>query len=96
MTATSRRSAEKTQASGSQKQFFDENGYLILEGFFEASQIARLKTRIDELWADRGPDCCPLVIDCLYNGAGERASRHRRGRAASTCRNALVDCAASL
>jgi ectoine hydroxylase-related dioxygenase (phytanoyl-CoA dioxygenase family) len=49
--------------SASQKQFFDENGYLILEGFFEASRIARLKARIDELWADRGPDC-PLVIDC--------------------------------
>src|SRR5271156_1766694 len=50
--------------SADQKRFFDENGYLILEGFFAASRIATLKARIDELWADRGPDN-PLVIDCF-------------------------------
>jgi phytanoyl-CoA hydroxylase len=53
-----------------QKQFFEENGYLILEGFFSEAQIARLKARFDGLWAERGPDC-PLVIDRLETG--ERA-----------------------
>jgi phytanoyl-CoA hydroxylase len=57
----------QTQASSDQKRFFDENGYLILESFFEPSRIARLRARIDELWADRGSDC-PLVIDCLDSG----------------------------
>jgi phytanoyl-CoA hydroxylase len=51
-----------------QKQFFEDNGYLILEGFFDTSQIGRLKARFDGLWAERGPDC-PLVVDCLRTGA---------------------------
>lgn len=57
----------QAQASWDEKRFFEENGYLILEGFFDTSRIARLRTRFDELWASRGPDC-PLVIDCLANG----------------------------
>ena len=38
-----------------QKRFFEENGYLILEGFFEGSQIAKLGAHFDELWTNR-PD----------------------------------------
>jgi ectoine hydroxylase-related dioxygenase (phytanoyl-CoA dioxygenase family) len=57
----------ETRLSASRNRFFKENGYLILKGFFEPSQIARLEARIDELWANRGGDC-PLVIDCLSNG----------------------------
>jgi ectoine hydroxylase-related dioxygenase (phytanoyl-CoA dioxygenase family) len=49
------------------KLFFETHGYLILEGFFEPARIERLNRRIDELWAERGPDC-PLVIDCLDTG----------------------------
>src|SRR5713226_8692039 len=55
--------------SASQKRFFEANGYLVLEGFFGPSRIARLKARIDELWADRGPDC-PLSIDCYEDYLG--------------------------
>jgi len=53
--------------SGDQKQFFDENGYLILEGFFPAAQIAQARARLDDFWANRGPSC-PLVIDRLDDG----------------------------
>lgn len=65
-----------------QKQFFEDHGYLILEGFYEPSRIQRLKAHIDELWTSRR-DIREVVIDCFEDyfahGPVERTYFHEVG-----------------
>ncbi|MDQ0586633.1 ectoine hydroxylase-related dioxygenase (phytanoyl-CoA dioxygenase family) [Variovorax paradoxus] len=49
-----------------QKQFFDTNGYIILERFFNEVQVSEFKQRIDHFWMDRGKGN-PLTIDCYLD-----------------------------
>jgi ectoine hydroxylase-related dioxygenase (phytanoyl-CoA dioxygenase family) len=50
-----------------QKDFFDDNGYLILPGFFPPDTVAALHARFDHLWEHRA-DLMDVPIDCLTLG----------------------------
>jgi ectoine hydroxylase-related dioxygenase (phytanoyl-CoA dioxygenase family) len=60
----------KRRPNRDEKQFFQDYGYLILEGFFEPSRIGKLKLHIDELWETRHKNS-PLVIDGFDNDIGK-------------------------
>ncbi len=64
-----------TALTPSQKRFFGENGYVILQGFFDADRVAEAKARIGALWEDRSPSN-PLVID--YQGPDAATRAHLR------------------
>lgn len=55
--------------SASDKQAFHSNGFVILKQFFDHSEIARLKKRIDRFWRERDPSS-PLTIDCYEQYPG--------------------------
>jgi len=48
-----------------QKNFFDENGYLILRGFFSEQRVMQARQRLDALWRDRAEQQ-NLVIDTYF------------------------------
>jgi ectoine hydroxylase-related dioxygenase (phytanoyl-CoA dioxygenase family) len=50
-----------------QRQFWEENGYLILQGFFPAAAMDRINQLIDEYWATRA-DRKPYTVADIYIG----------------------------
>jgi ectoine hydroxylase-related dioxygenase (phytanoyl-CoA dioxygenase family) len=60
-----------------QKRFFDENGFLILPGFFAPAAMDALKTHLDRLWESRAEQP-NIVIDAHYGLPQEERTRFRR------------------
>jgi ectoine hydroxylase-related dioxygenase (phytanoyl-CoA dioxygenase family) len=52
--------------SDAQRAFFEENGYLILKGMFDAAAVAALRERLDTLWRDRA-GLGDVAIDAYFN-----------------------------
>jgi phytanoyl-CoA hydroxylase len=52
-----------------QQHFFDDNGYLILQGLLDQSRVAALKAHIDVLWNERAAGS-PFVIDAYIGTVG--------------------------
>jgi len=46
-----------------QRNFWEENGYLILQGFFDKGTMEKLYAEIDKIWNERKREDNPLVID---------------------------------
>ncbi len=71
--------------SAVQRQYFDDNGYLILRGFIHPHTIAAARLRLDALWRARPKDL-PVVIDtfigtekqqrCFFPDADPSARTH--------------------
>jgi ectoine hydroxylase-related dioxygenase (phytanoyl-CoA dioxygenase family) len=53
-------------ATAAQKQFFEENGYLILPGLFSPAAVAGMKAHLDHLWATRAEQN-ELAIDAYFS-----------------------------
>lgn len=54
-------------------QRWEEDGYLLLRGFFDPSRVSRINDLIDRLWDERGRTNSSLVIDTDLN-----TTQHRR------------------
>jgi len=66
--------------TAAQRRFFDENGYLILRGFFPAELMARLKDHLDHLWQTRAENRTQ-VIDCYFGLPNEERTWFRKAPA---------------
>jgi phytanoyl-CoA hydroxylase len=55
--------------NASEKQSFHSNGFIVLKQFFDHSEVARLKNRIDRFWRERDHSS-PLTIDCYEQYPG--------------------------
>ncbi len=62
---------QKKWISAKQKRFFDEEGYIVLKGFFSAPEITKVKARVDELWAGRS-DIDSVVIEAYIGGTEKK------------------------
>jgi ectoine hydroxylase-related dioxygenase (phytanoyl-CoA dioxygenase family) len=60
-----------------QKQFFDDNGFLILPGFFPAEVVGRVKQHLDHLWEHRSGQA-NIVIDAFYGLPAEERRHFRK------------------
>jgi phytanoyl-CoA hydroxylase len=54
-----------------QRRHWDDNGFLVLPGFFPPDRVAGFKTILDELWTNRRRPDNPVVID-VYDGTRPR------------------------
>jgi phytanoyl-CoA hydroxylase len=56
-----------------QRNFWNENGFLILQNFFEPEKLETLLSEVNDIWQNRQLDNNPLVIDILEGSlAGNR------------------------
>jgi phytanoyl-CoA hydroxylase len=56
-----------------QRDFWQENGFLILQNFFQPEQLAAFLLEVNEIWQNRQFDDNPLIIDILEGSlAGKR------------------------
>jgi phytanoyl-CoA hydroxylase len=56
-----------------QRDFWHENGFLILQNFFEQEKLAAFLSEVNEIWQNRQFDNNPLIIDILEGSlAGKR------------------------
>ncbi|MCB0344918.1 MAG: phytanoyl-CoA dioxygenase family protein [Bdellovibrionales bacterium] len=64
---------QRAALSSSQKKFWDENGYLVLPGFFGEDVIDTLNLFVDELWntRKRRPDL-PFMVDFDHGKADQK------------------------
>jgi phytanoyl-CoA hydroxylase len=62
----------KGALSPEQREFWDENGYLVLPGFFPEHEVARINDVIETAWRERRQPDNPTVIDVLVGPEGER------------------------
>ncbi len=46
-----------------QKDFWDENGYLVIPGFYSAEQVSDINAHIELLWQHRKELNCPVTVD---------------------------------
>ncbi len=64
----------RSPITNSQKQFFQDEGYLILKGFFKPARVKKVKSHVDELWSGRS-QIEDLVIDAYIGSAGANYRR---------------------
>lgn len=57
--------ASRPQLTAAQREFWEENGYLVLRGFFTAEEIDAVNEFVERLWADRRRVIEPIVLDYL-------------------------------
>jgi phytanoyl-CoA hydroxylase len=56
-----------------QRDFWNKNGFLILQNFFEPEKLESLLSEVNEIWQNRQLDNDPLIIDILEGSlAGKR------------------------
>jgi phytanoyl-CoA hydroxylase len=56
-----------------QRDFWHENGFLILQNFFEPEKLAAFLLEVNDIWQNRQFDDNPLIIDILQGSlAGKR------------------------
>ena len=60
------------QLSTEQKQFWDDNGYLLLRSHYSAEQIDEVNTLVQRLWKDRKTLDASYVIDIFVETDNER------------------------
>ena len=60
--------AQPPSITNSQKEFWNQNGYLVIEGLLKPSLVQQYLEEIDRLWENRDQEDNPLVID-FWEGA---------------------------
>lgn len=71
MTAMTEDGLTRPGITPAQRRFFDDNGYLVLAGFFPPERIAAVRSHIDALWSRRGAGG-PFVIDQYIGDPSEQ------------------------
>jgi phytanoyl-CoA hydroxylase len=60
-----------------QREFWDQNGFLVLSGFFPEEEIDRISDVVETGWRERRQPDNPVVIDVLVGREGERRMHFR-------------------
>lgn len=64
--------AGKAALTPAQRRFWDEQGYLVLPGFFSRDRVNEINLLVDTLWKRRKSDGGPLVIDVFIDTPKEK------------------------
>jgi phytanoyl-CoA hydroxylase len=60
-----------------QREFWDQNGFLVLPGFFPEAEVDRINDVVETAWRERRQPDNPIVIDVFVGREGERRMHFR-------------------